>query len=86
MKDPVAVDAFVFYEQRIIVLMENGPQTNQYHQVMLDKEQMKKLTVDISKLEAISPQAPEGTVQQVRIECDDSRYMELPTEIKSVNR
>lgn len=86
MTEPVPVDAFVFYEHRVIVLMENGPQTNKYFQVLLDRSQMKDLMKTISVIVPISPEAPPGTVQEVRIECDDSRFLELPTEIKSVNK
>ncbi len=42
--NPFKVDPSTLYEQRLIVLLETGPQTNKYEQIIMNNEQFKKVT------------------------------------------
>lgn len=57
MKDPNKLDIGRFYEQRVLVLLETGPQTNKYQQVAISHDVYKKMTTIIATNtgEMISP-------------------------------
>lgn len=69
------------YEQRMLVFIETSPQSNEYRQVHLNKEQFKKVSDDICV--SVKPADRHG-IEEVEIEESDETYF-LPTELRSIN-
>jgi hypothetical protein len=80
----IQVDPSPLYEQRVIVLMESRPQSNHYHQIILDREQFINITQHLGKVTAPPPGAPPTVTQGFNIEMDDTMFYVLDAEIKSV--
>ena len=56
------------YTIRTLIFLETEPQSNEYHQVMLDQETFKKVT------EVMSTLVKEGDIQQVNLDLSEETY------------
>ncbi len=82
--NPIAVDPGPFYEQRVIIFIETGPQTNKYHQVFLDRDQFISITANLGKPAPMPETAPPDSIHPVLIESDDDYEYTFHTEIRSI--
>ena len=79
----VAIDPMPFYEQRVVVLIETKPQANKYNQVLLDQEQVQKLSLIIGK----NVVAVQGTsLIHSQIDRDTNTEYTLGSEIKTISK
>lgn len=70
------------YEQRLLVFLETGAQTDKYNQVYLDKDQFKKVSDAIIKSKEDCEGLREGK-EMVIIDASEKEY-ELP-DLQSIN-
>lgn len=56
------------YIIRTLIFLETEPQSNEYHQVMLDQETFKKVT------EVMSTLVKDGEVQEVNLDLSEETY------------
>lgn len=73
------VDISSLYSPRMLVFLETDPQTNEYHQVLLTKQQYKKVSQHICEL--ITPADVDG-IEEVELNTSEETYF-LP-DIKDV--
>lgn len=62
------VDTHELYTIRTLIFLETEPQSNKYHQVMLDQETFKKVT------EVMSTLVKEGEIQEVNLDLSEETY------------
>lgn len=62
------IDTHELYTIRTLIFLETEPQSNEYHQVMLDQEIFKKVT------EVMSTLVKEGDVQEVKLDLSEEIY------------
>lgn len=62
------VDTHELYTIRTLIFLETEPQSNEYHQVMLDQETFKKVT------EVMSTLVKEGEIQEVNLDLSEETY------------
>lgn len=62
------VDTHELYTVRTLIFLETEPQSNEYHQVMLDQETFKKVT------EVMSTLVKEGEIQEVNLDLSEETY------------
>jgi hypothetical protein len=76
------MDTNALYEERLLVFVETGPQTDKYHQVLLGKDQFKKVSDAIIKTKEKCEDLREG-VESVTLETSEEEYL-LP-DLQSIN-
>lgn len=62
------VDTHELYTVRTLIFLETEPQSNEYHQVMLDQETFKKIT------EVMSTLVKDGDIQEVNLDLSEETY------------
>lgn len=62
------IDTHELYTIRTLIFLETKPQSNEYHQVMLDQETFKKVT------EVMSTLVKEGDIQEVSLDLSEETY------------
>ena len=62
------IDTHELYTIRTLIFLETEPQSNEYHQVMLDQETFKKVT------EVMSTLVKEGEIQEVNLDLSEETY------------
>lgn len=80
---PIPVDVHELYATRMIVLMECHPQSNQYHQIMLNGEQFKIISDALAKC---GKEHKCGTPGCLSLVVDDDFTYTLNHDIKSIYR
>lgn len=70
----------IIYEQRLLVFIESEPQSNKYHQVLLEPEQFKRVSnaVSYGKITGLSPNGNE------RVEFLESDEVYTLPDLKSI--
>lgn len=62
--------------------METEPQSDQYYQLILDKDQFKKISDGIESVHEVVQTTPDG-LNILSMEFDDTRAIPLPEDIRS---
>lgn len=63
------IDTHELYTIRTLIFIETEPQSNKYHQVLLDQETFKKVT------EAMSTIIKDGEMQEVNLDVSEETYI-----------
>lgn len=78
-KPPVPSNYQGLWTSRLILLVETGPQTNLYRQIMLNQRQFKIISDALSV--AFGPMA--GMPNAIPFQVDDEEIIKLPSEIQN---
>ncbi len=83
-QDPIQIDGNELYESRLIILLETGPQTNEYDQIILTKEDFETISKAIKATQKpCTLHDHHGEVPHVTLTLSDDFRAELNSKIKS---
>ena len=75
-----SINAVDLYEQRMLVFMEEEPQSNKYRQVLLNAEEFKRFSMSIGTVTS----EKYGDIEMVEMKLSDKIYTlpDLPSTVK----
>lgn len=79
----IEIDPTPFYERRVVIFIEQKPQSNKYNQVLIGLKQFSLLVPYLGQ-PMNNPQVPESFQQGINIESDMEHEYEFREDIRTI--